>query len=280
MSDVQVIDPEGETFIKGFEDDPEPDITETTSLLSSDSMPEFTDVRPAIVPTIFRVLTTHHTHTLALLKGIFSAPPFIRTSLATYFIITIGAGMRVIFTQWSSLTYNWLFAEVACLTSFEMIMSSIVLLSLPGLSSFLTRTSFFASHSAVDLFIAKFSIAASTVGLLLMGFAPSRVSYVAAIAVFTLGYGVTDALRSFITGQVDKEEVEKLYLGLGMMETLGGMIATFGWSRVLAEVLGKPYWLERIPFMTAAGILVGAGGFLYFLGRFSRRSIQRTESVV
>lgn len=274
--EVKVTDEEGEVVIERLKDDIEPAITESTSLLphiynSDAQIPRST---PEIIPTLAHTLSTHHTHTMALVKRIFSTSPFVRTTLLTYFILTLGMGVRVIFAEWSSITYDWIFAEVNALTSFEMIVSGIVLLSLPALTHFLTRRTHFASASTVDIFIAMLSILANALGLLLMAFAPTRVTYVAANGFFTLGCGVYDSLRSFVTGQVSKEEIEDLYLGIAMMETMGSMFATVGWSGVLAEVLEKGYWLERIPFMGAAGVLVGVAGCMFVLGRSAKKLVK------
>jgi hypothetical protein len=182
----------------------------------------------------------------------------------------LGSGIKVIFAQWSSLTYLWIFAEVNALTSFEMIIAGSLLLSLPLISSLLKPI--LGSTSRVDIFIAQTSVFANVLGLILMALAPSRETYVIAMAVWTLGVGLSDSLRSYVTGLLEsKEAVEKLYLGIGMVETLGGMLATAFWSGILAEVLGKGYWLERIPFVASSAILVVVLGFVFVLGRFGRK---------
>lgn len=267
---------EGGVVIERLKSEIKPVVTETTSLLASacDLDVQSPSPTPAIIPTICHALSTNHTHTLALAKRVFSSSSFARTTLLTYFILTLGMGVRVIFPEWSSITYDWIFAEVNVLTSFEMIVSGLVLLSLPVLTRFLTRRAFFTSASAVDVLIAMSSILANALGLLLMAFAPTRATYVAAVGFFIFGCGVYDSLRSFVTGQVSKEEVEDLYLGIAMMETMGSMFATVGWSGVLAEVLEKGYWLERIPFMGASGVLVGVAGCVFILGRSAKKPLK------
>lgn len=107
------------------------------------------------------------------------------------------------------------------------------------------------------------------VGILCVGFAPGKVSYIMALTVWKLGHGLIDALRSYVTGLLErKEDVEQLYLGIGMMETLGGMIATAVWSGLFATVLGKGYLVSRLPFMVSSVILLSGYVCVWVLGRF------------
>ncbi len=57
------------------------------------------------------------------------------------------------------------------------------------------------------------------IGVLCTVFAPTRELLTAAVAIANLGSGVSDAIRSYVTGVIGgKEEVEQLYLGLGIVE--------------------------------------------------------------
>jgi len=274
IPEVKAVGEQGDMIVNTLGDVPVTITTETTSLLSPTPEAGVLLVNltpsPAILPTIFHALFTHHKHTFALLKRIKSSSLFSRTTFVTYFILMFATSIRVIFSQWSSLMYNWVFADVASLNSFEMVVSGAVLLSIPYLSKFLTYKPGFGSPASVNIFIVKFSLLALALGLLLMAVAPSRALYVAAMAVFTLGCGVMQALRSFVTGMVGRDEVENLYLGIGVMETMGEMVATVWWSNLFAEVLGRGYWVERIPFMASAGVLLCVVGCVFVLGRFLR----------
>lgn len=89
-----------------------------------------------------------------------------------------------------------------------------------------------------------------------MSVAPNRISYVLSLTVYTLATPLVDNLRGFSTGLMsEKEEVEKLYLGIGMVETLGGMVATVVWSDLFSCVLGKGWVVERTPFWACLGIM-------------------------
>jgi len=102
-----------------------------------------------------------------------------------------------------------------------------------------------------------------------MSIAPTRVCYVLALMVYTLSIPLVDSLRSFSTGLVSEgEEVEKLYLGISMVETIGGMIATALWSGLFSSVLGKGWVLERTPFWGCLVIMGGVWLVLRMLARF------------
>ena len=49
----------------------------------------------------------------------------------------------------------------------------------------------------------------------------------AAVTVYTMGCGMMDSLRGFVTGLIEsKEALEELYLGIAMVETFEGIVAT------------------------------------------------------
>ena len=108
---------------------------------------------------------------------------------------------------------------------------------------------------------------AHVVGILCIGFAPTNASYVVGVTVWRLGHGLLDALRSYVMGLLEnKEDIEQLYLGIGMVETLGAMIATAAWSGLFAKVLVQGYLLSRLPFMASSMILLGCCACIWMLG--------------
>ena len=190
-----------------------------------------------------------------------------RTTLFTFFLLTCGANIRVVFVQWPSVTYGWILAEVQAIISYEAVISSILFLILPTISHKILKPRLGGSVSEVDLFVTKFSAVAHVVGILCIGFAPTNASYVVGVTVWRLGHGLLDALRSYVTGLLEnKEDIEQLYLGIGMVETLGAMIATAAWSGLFAKVLGQGYLLSRLPFMASSMILLGCCACIWMLG--------------
>jgi len=78
-----------------------------------------------------------------------------------------------------------------------------------------------------------------------------------------------DSLRSFSTGIIgDGEEMEKLYLGIGLTETLGGMASSVMWTGLFSQVVGKGWWVERLPFWGVLVCMIAVGWAVVRLGRF------------
>ena len=240
------------------------DAQETESLLTEDI--KTTSTTKQIVCT----LVSHFEHSKMLYQDMFASSAITGLTLITSFFLTLTSGVRIIFTQWASVHYGWLIADVQVLNSFEMVISGIVLLSLPIISKrfLLPRLS---STSKVDILLASGSLIALFLGLLSMALSPDRLSYIISISVYTLGSGIPDAVRSFATGLVtNKEEVEKLYLGIGILSTLGGMAASSMWSWIFSFGMGKSWVLQRAPFWGALAFLLVVGFMFGKLGKHVR----------
>ncbi|KAH7354958.1 hypothetical protein BKA65DRAFT_231744 [Rhexocercosporidium sp. MPI-PUGE-AT-0058] len=246
--------------------------SETSSLLST--TPPITPLAMdpedgALFWTIVKSLGTNAKHSLSIFRDLRSSSSLFRTTMFTFFMLTVGYGIKVVFIQWPSLTYGWMLADVHAIISYETVISAIILLTLPTVSHKVLKPRLGDSVSEVDLFVAKISAAAHVLGILCAGFAPGKVSYILALTVWKLGNGLNDALRSYVTGLLErKEDVEQLYLGIGMVETLGGMIATAAWTSLFAKVLGKGYLVLRLPFMISSVILLICCACIWVLGRF------------
>ena len=246
--------------------------SEETSLLEC---PSCNTSQPSTIRTVLDALKSNHHHNIELLTSIVYASQSSRLTLLAFFLLSLVAGIQIIFTQWASITYHWIIADVQVLFSFEMIVSGAILFSLPTLTSkYLTPR--LESSSAVDMLVSKSSLMFLFMGLGLRGVAPTRVYYVLALTISTLGAPVVDSLRSFSTGLIsEKEDVEKLYLGISMVETIGGMIATAVWSGLFSNILGKGWILERMPFW---GCLLTIGGVWLVLRRLAKMErIGKTE---
>lgn len=221
--------------------------------------------------TIFLALTTDYLHSLTIFQDIYNSSPFARTALITYFLIFISTSITVNFVQWASVTFGWLIADVNAIISFEMIPSGAILLSLPYLSRKFLYPRLNNDSALVDIFIVKISVAALAVGLLFMGFAPNKITYIAAITVWTAGIGWTDSLRSFVTSMVvDQAEIDKLYIGIGMIETVASMIGTAGWSAAYAKVVSEGWFVKRILFIVGSSVLFSSLGGMVSLGRLAK----------
>jgi hypothetical protein len=100
------------------------------------------------------------------------------------------------------------------------------------------------------------------------------------LTVYTLGTPLPDSLRSFSTGLIgNKEDVEMLYLGIDMMETIAGMVSTALWSGLLSSVLGNGWVLERAVFWCCLGFMVGAMFVLRNLEKYGLGTKQEGDGV-
>lgn len=95
---------------------------------------------------------------------------------------------------------------------------------------------------------------------------------IAAVVVGNFGAGTYDALRGFVTGLLGgKDEIEQFYVGIGITETVGGMLGTVAWSAVFREVVGSLPWVLRIPYGLCTVLMVGVLFCVVILGRAGRR---------
>ncbi|EKD18323.1 hypothetical protein MBM_03316 [Drepanopeziza brunnea f. sp. 'multigermtubi' MB_m1] len=249
--------------------------TETSSLIS----PAGTPLVPlAIEPeggTVWIVLsglTASTTHSLELFREMLYSSPLSRTTLLAFFSFRAGTSIDVILKQWPCITHGWVIAQVNAINAYEMSVASVILLTLPAISRRLLQPRFGGSVLDVDLYVTKICTLGHVFGVIWMGFAPGRVGYILAITLWNLSYGMTDALRSYVTGVIrNKEEVEQLYLGIGMAEMMAGIIASAAWAGVFAKVVGSGYLLTRLPFIGSAIVFVGCFTCVWALGRFDDR---------
>lgn len=42
-------------------------------------------------------------------------------------------------------------------------------------------------------------------------------------------------------------------MGIGLVETLGGMATSAMWTGIFSAVVGKEWWIERVPFWSVLG---------------------------
>ena len=237
------------------------------------------DPKHSTTKHILDTLLGHYKHSIKLFRDMLASNALSRLTLATTFLMTFTSAIRTIFTQWTSVHYHLSIANVHALSSFEMVIAGTVLLLLPVIAKryILPRL---LSSSRVDLLLAWLALSSQFLGLLFMALSPNRIFYFFSISTFTMGVGITDSIRSFSTGLInDKEQVEKLYIGMALTTTLGGMAASAVWNWMLAEAMGRSWFVERAPFW---GVLVGLcfmTVMFKLLGRFAGGDKGRAEEV-
>lgn len=161
--------------------------------------------------------------------------------------------VRLAFPQWASKRFGWSLAEANAITSFQIVVNAAVLISLPYISR-LILLPILKSQQRVDFCVIKWSLALNIIGIVCAGVAPLRSLYIISLLVYNAGSALTDALRSFVTSTTrDEEEVQHLYMGISVVETVAGLLGTTILSSAFSA--GMRYGgitLGRIPFFTAA----------------------------
>lgn len=225
-------------------------------------------------------LTASTTHSLALFREMLYSSPLTQTTLLAFFAFRSGTSIDVILKQWPCITHGWVIAQVNAINAYEMSVAFLILLTLPAISRRFLQPRFGGSVLGVDLFVTKICTLGHCVGVIFMAFSPNRAGYILSITVWNLAYGMTDALRGFVTGVAkSKEEVEQIYLGIGMAEMIAGIVASAAWSSLFAEVLGSGYLLTRLPFVGSAVVFFGCYCFVCALGQFDHSKRKSEEDV-
>jgi MFS-type transporter involved in bile tolerance (Atg22 family) len=83
-------------------------------------------------------------------------------------------------------------------------------------------------------------------------FTQTRLTYFVATVVFAMGAGFAQAMRSFVTSLVSRENIGVLYMLIAIVDAIGSLIAPpfFGWS--LAAGLKPDAKVKGLPFVLAA----------------------------
>ncbi|KAI8629727.1 hypothetical protein F5Y19DRAFT_464418 [Xylariaceae sp. FL1651] len=217
-------------------------------------------------------VVTEASQTLDLLTELLGSPLTRITLLINLFEET-AINVRLAFPQWAVKRFEWSLAEANGIVSFEIVTNVTVLLLLPYISRMLLWP-VLRSQQLVDLWVIKCSLALNVIGIFCAGVAPLRGFYIMSLFVYNLGAALPDALRSFVTSTMqDEEEVERLYMGISMVETIAGLLGTTVWSALFsASIRYGGTTLGRIPFFAAA-VLFGLS--LWLTGVLHRLAAKR-----
>lgn len=127
------------------------------------------------------------------------------------------------------------------------------------------------------------SLVVKIVGIVGVGLAPRGGFHVLALAGYSLGSALTDALRSCVTDALpgrrspggpeddadgDEGALRRLYTGISMVDNVAGLAGTALWSFLFS--LGLRHGgtaLGSVPFFGAAALFVGVLGLTHPLGR-------------
>ncbi|KAE8137455.1 major facilitator superfamily domain-containing protein [Aspergillus pseudotamarii] len=217
--------------------------------------------------SIRRVLTVELPQSLMLFVDAVREP-LTRRVMAICFSSTMAMTVHNTFQQWASSNFHWKLASVNTLWSMGQVVSAAVLLALPLLSHGILRP-LLGTKRRVDLWVALISIIFSAVGCLVLSVSPSILVYGFGLVVYSLGIGLNDSLRSLATSALqDTEAVQRLYMGIRTVQSLGAMIGIPLWSSLLSLILRSDGALPK-------GLTFFGASSLYFLSLYWGFSLQR-----
>ena len=223
---------------------------EEPAIDSSQSLSEYTLFRHYL-STNLNTFVTRFLSPFGVLFNIFIYDAISRTCLLILFFNVIGMGIRIITQQWVSKVFHWTLAETSYMISLEVFLSGIVLVLLPSISQHITTTRL---HSAccTDLWLSQISLVFNIVGALCMSLAPNGFLFVASLAVYTMGSGLYDSLKSLATGLLAKERITKLYVGVALAESAGGLISGPLWTSLFSRALTSRWLPLGTPFLVCS----------------------------
>lgn len=204
----------------------------------------------------FRAVTVDYTKSLRISMDLFMHDRLSRLCLVIFFFNVTGMGVRIVLQQWASKFFQWTLAETGYVLSFELLVNGLVLVSLPYICRELLKPRL-GSSRRVDLWVVKASLLMNITGVFCIGFAPTRFFFVVSLTVYSVGVGLYDSLRSFATGFLQKEQITRFYVGISLVETIGGLISGPLWAGVFSFALsvnlgfGLPFWLCSLCFLCA-----------------------------
>jgi len=163
--------------------------------------------------------------------------PLTRQVMAIFFTYTLAVCVSATTQQWASSTFHAKLADVDQVTSMEQIVSAVALLTLPLFSQYVLRPRL-VTKQRVDFQLIILSLIIGVASALVMALAPSMLVYALGVAISALGVGLADCLRSFATTAVnDSEAVEKLYMSIRTVQSLGAIIGTPLWANIFLLIL-------------------------------------------
>ncbi|KAL9107419.1 MAG: hypothetical protein Q9227_007703 [Pyrenula ochraceoflavens] len=140
--------------------------------------------------------------------------------------------------QYASKRYNWTIAKASLLVPFRDVAQLILLgIVLPLLTRYQLK-SLHLSAPRSDRKIAKYSALWLTIGTFLCGVAAHPVMIFIGLFFFTLGMGFRASLQSFLSASVPKASLATLFVGIGVIDTLGHLLIAPALAFTLAKGIG------------------------------------------
>lgn len=223
----------------------------TPEALSPEIAPQLAKSRSSLKDRLsvqFDAVTTEYANSLRIFADMFVHDRLFRLCLAIFFFNIIGLGVRIVLQQWASKFFHLTLAETSFVLSFELFVNGLVLIPLPYLSRRLLKPMLGSTRRA-DLWVAKASLLLNISGALLIAVAPTKAFFIVSLTIYSIGVGLYESLKSFATGFFQKEEITRLYVGISLVDTVGGLIAAPLWSGIFSFALSTDFLGPGLPFL-------------------------------
>jgi MFS family permease len=197
--------------------------------------------------------------TIAPYSFIFTRP--VLQLLSVFLIYEMSQGSSRFLVQYISTRFTWSLAHANLLVSLQPAISiPVFLFVLPYLSQRLLR--YLSPPALKDLYLAQISIVCLTLGMLGISLCPSIIILIPSLALRAVGLGLLFLVRSLITVLVRRDETARLYAVIGVLTSVGSMMATLCMTNVFTFGLEKGgawtglAWMMTSLLLSIVGVIV------------------------
>lgn len=178
----------------------------------------------------------------------------------TFLANRLGRQAITLLVRYASKRYSWEIKKAAYLLSFRAATNLVSMTIFVPLLNFLLLKKFHLPPHCADLWIARGSIAMTTISFFVMGIAAYPALLIIGLLIYNLGTGYNAAMRSIsihVVGGQSSPDVGKLMSTIAIAESIGAMVAgpllnkMFEWGMDLGSA-----WLG-LPFLGAVVIFAG-----------------------
>ncbi|KAF2723997.1 MFS general substrate transporter [Polychaeton citri CBS 116435] len=199
-------------------------------------------------------------------RAVFTRDWRVPALILTYTAHYLCAAVTPLLMQYISRRYSVSFSEATLIVTVRAAVNVVLLLViLPGLSHVIT-VRWRLTPQRKDLILSRVSAVFWCLGYFLIGFAPNIAGIVVALAIGSLGVGVSMLIRAFLTSLVPSNQVARVYACISIVDTVGVMIYSplLAWLFEVGLGIGDK-WVG-LPFHALGLITTGIVAVTFMVG--------------
>ncbi|GAM85640.1 hypothetical protein ANO11243_036470 [Dothideomycetidae sp. 11243] len=185
--------------------------------------------------------------------------------LGTLLLTTLGGYVSNLVLQYSTKRYEWSWSKAAYLMT---LLSATNLLQLtvllPWASSAIARRTQMTSQQR-DLWLARRAILIFTLGAILMGISSTPFLMLIGLPLFSFGTPYALLMRTLLASLVDERNSGALYNVIGLVETMGGIIAAPSMAQSMSAGFDLGGMWLGLPFLVVAAMSASCALVLAFV---------------